>query len=1163
MSVELDPDAAKLIGGWAAAALGPVDEQPIEQLRNSGLINPDVTGDSPDVHQVIDEFVAGADGLQIPIRVYRPTDREQPVIVYAHGGGWTLLSIDSVDAFCRRLANGSGCTVVSVGYRLAPEHIFPAAFEDMWAVTSWAAAGGLGWTPERLAVGGDSAGGNLAAAVALHARDTGTVSIDLQLLLYPATGVDLDTPSMRELGNDPRFRLAPSTMRWFWSNYLGGDMTVTDQRAVPAAAHSFVGLPSALIVTPGFDPLRDDGRAYAASLRAAGVATDLVEPASMPHGFILMSGAVPAARVVVDNIIDRVRRQMNPARSAPSRALADEFRRRPFGIHSAELQLLLHQMRSAPIAGKPFLFVSQTNKEWVLGRYSHDVPPVPEIDWSVRFNNLESAEWHVFKNRWMLLFGEELTESETDTQPKTDASEDNSQITEESVRQQRLMRSPSVLGYADVRSVRAGEQITFFVSSDDEKAFDAQFVRLLSPEIGPVGPAFKSTSIDSELNGTHPGRYQPIHIGSCARISGPIPIERSCTLEFLVYPTLIESDARTIAELRTDDGMTLTLRLGRERLEATFECDGRVDGVAALPHLTERAWSEVSVSIDLDARAMMLRANVLPAIGILASTGATVIAPLTIVDAFATLRGASLTLASSMSPDGKHHDPATCFNGKLERPRIFGAANSDQSALAEWDFSVGIPTSTITDVSGHGLDGTLHNMPTRGVRGARWTGDHLTWTADPGGYAAIHFHDTDLADAGWQPTFTYTAPIDVESGCYALRLQPCDGSTPEFFVPFFVRPAAGSTHSTVALIVPTTTYAAYANMHLRVTAQFNEMAHGRLTVLDSTDFLLLRMPELGRSTYDVHRDGSPVVYAGMSRPVTNFRPTGRMYKLCLDLMIVDWLDAMGYRIDVVTDDDIDTDGLAALEPYRVVLTASHPEYTSRRQLDAFEAFLSNGGRMMYLGGNGFYSAAEVPKNRPDMVEVRRPGQDNLWRVNHAEAASSSSGLPTGMWRNIGRPENALTGVGFITQGFDACTFYVRSAESHGEQFSWVFAGLEPDAVIGDFGILQGGAAGYEIDRHDVAKGSPRHSVVLASSGGHSNLYDLMVSSILDTLPDPNRTQDPIRADMVFTETGNGGAVFSVGSIAWAGSLSHATYNNSVSTVTKNVLDRFIKPEPLE
>ena len=227
----------------------------------------------------------------------------------------------------------------------------------------------------------------------------------------------------------------------------------------------------------------------------------------------------------------------------------------------------------------------------------------------------------------------------------------------------------------------------------------------------------------------------------------------------------------------------------------------------------------------------------------------------------ASLAGSSLAFAASFDADRAHHAPATCFNGKVERPRLFDSIAPGAAPLAEWDFSIDIPTDRIRDIGPNGYDGSVHNMPTRGIRGAGWTGDHLTWMAQPSGYAAIHFHDTDLADAGWETSLTYDVPVDLASGCYALRVQPADDSTPAFYVPFFVRPAADSPTAQIAFIVPTTTYGAYANMHLRVTAQFNELAHGRLTVLDSTDFLLLRMPELGRSTYDVHRDGSPVVYS--------------------------------------------------------------------------------------------------------------------------------------------------------------------------------------------------------------------------------------------------------------------------------------------------------------
>ncbi len=729
---------------------------------------------------------------------------------------------------------------------------------------------------------------------------------------------------------------------------------------------------------------------------------------------------------------------------------------------------------------------------------------------------------------------------------------------DEAARRARLMRSPSVLGYADTRSVRAGGRITFFVSSEGSREIDARIVRLTAPDIGPIGPPFGAEPIDTPLDGRHPGSDQPILIGSWAHVPGPIPIGGSVVVDLLVHPTLVEPQARTLAHLAGAGGTTLTLALGAAGLTASLVGPG-LDAVATVAAPAERTWSEVSVSVDLEAGRLGLRSHQLRGTGVLPLPERT--DECRFPPAPGALADAGLSLAATPTPGG--HDPATCFTGKLERPRLLdGAAGDVGTVIAAWDFSLDIPTDSIRDTGPHGLHGTLVNMPTRGTRGASWTGDQLTWMSDPAGYAAIHFHDDDLADAGWQPSLSWDVPADLPSGCYALRLAPADDSTPEFHVPFFVRPAVDGDHADIAFVVPTVTYAAYANMHLRVTAQFNELAHGRLTVLDSTDFLLLRRPELGKSTYDVHRDGSPVVYSSMNRPVTNFRPTGRMYKFCLDLMIVDWLTAQGYRFDVVTDDDIDREGLDALTPYRVVLTGSHPEYVTRREVDAFESFLDGGGRLMYLGGNGFYSAAEVPAGHPDAVEVRRPGQDNLWRVNHAEAASSSSGLPTGLWRNIGRPEHALVGVGFITQGFDACTHYTRHPASRDERVAWIFDGLAPEEVIGDFGILQGGAAGYEIDRYEVAKGSPPHAVVLASSGGHSNLYDLMVPSILDTLPDPTRVQDPIRADMVFFETGHGGAVFSVGSIAWAGSLSHEGYANSVSRVTKNVLDRFADPAPV-
>ena len=403
----LDDDAAALLAEWLALTPVPVHEQPLAQSRNSGLVNAEITGPSPVVPSVEDRDVGG-----VRVRIYRPdVGAAPPVLVYAHGGGWTLLSIDSSDVICRHLAAGAGCAVVSVDYRLAPEHPFPAAFDDVWAVATWVDGGGLGWVPPSLAIGGDSAGGNIAAGVSTHARDHGGLRVDFQLLLYPALDTSLDTPSMLELGPDLRFRLMPETMRWFWRNYLGESGTSDDPRAVPMAARSKAGLPSTLVVTAGWDPLRDDGARYAEALAAAGTPVEVYEASALPHGFAMMLGRSGAARRAFADVVARVAAALGPATdppAAPPTELAAEFKARPFGRHSEELQSLLHEMRSQPMSGKHFLFMAEAQRLWVLGRYSDGPPYEPILDWDTTFTDLEAAEWHVFRIRWQEKFGVEL-----------------------------------------------------------------------------------------------------------------------------------------------------------------------------------------------------------------------------------------------------------------------------------------------------------------------------------------------------------------------------------------------------------------------------------------------------------------------------------------------------------------------------------------------------------------------------------------------------------------------------------------------------------------------------------------------------------------------------------------------------------------------------------
>ena len=240
-------------------------------------------------------------GGQIPVQIYTPEGKAPfPVLVYFHGGGWTVGAIDSWNSLCRSLCNAAGVVTVVVDYRLAPEHKFPAGPEDCYAATDWVAknAASIGGDPARVAVGGDSAGGNLAAAVSLMARDRGGPRIAFQLLIYPATDAGLDTPSQHQFQDDG-YILSRQDMVWFWGHYLNGDEDKTNPYACPAQASSLHGLPPALLVTAGFDPLRDEGEAYAARLQEAGVKAECIRYEGVTHGFVLMASMLDETRKAI------------------------------------------------------------------------------------------------------------------------------------------------------------------------------------------------------------------------------------------------------------------------------------------------------------------------------------------------------------------------------------------------------------------------------------------------------------------------------------------------------------------------------------------------------------------------------------------------------------------------------------------------------------------------------------------------------------------------------------------------------------------------------------------------------------------------------------------------------------------------------------------------
>jgi len=296
----LDPQAQALIASLVGAK--PVEQMTVQEMRDGLEQRTLVTGGTPEpVDQVIAGEVPGAGGV-IPVRIYVPQgSRPMPGLVYFHGGGWARGSLNTHDPLCRSLANAGGCIVVSVDYRMAPEHTFPAAIDDAAAATRWVAqnAPRLGIDPRRVAVGGDSAGGNLAAAVTLLLRDAGGPPLVHQLLLYPVTDYNFGTASY--VANAEGYMLTRAAMRFYWRIYLRSEADANDQRASPLRARDFSNLPPALVITAEFDPLRDEGRAYADRLRRAGTPVVYRDYAGMVHGFATMAGVLDQGKQAVQD----------------------------------------------------------------------------------------------------------------------------------------------------------------------------------------------------------------------------------------------------------------------------------------------------------------------------------------------------------------------------------------------------------------------------------------------------------------------------------------------------------------------------------------------------------------------------------------------------------------------------------------------------------------------------------------------------------------------------------------------------------------------------------------------------------------------------------------------------------------------------------------------
>lgn len=699
-------------------------------------------------------------------------------------------------------------------------------------------------------------------------------------------------------------------------------------------------------------------------------------------------------------------------------------------------------------------------------------------------------------------------------------------------------QTKTITGYCEPLSLRAGEALRLMASSHCPGPAELDLVRLVCGDPTRTGPGFHEIEVPAMLPPSVELAEQPLNPGSFGEIElSGLSLVRRLEIDLYVRPSR-PGATQTLVELTSVDDATVALQVYERHLSLVI---GARRFELSPDALVAKRWYRVRFAADMSGDGM-LETRI--------ETLATRSPGRDLIEAHAPREnsvpvdleplGALRRCLFAASTQGQR------FDGRLARPRI----RLDEVTMT-WDLAQEMSGRRIIDVSGNERHGVLHQLPARGVTGPAWDGSHHAWTSCPEHYDAVHFHSDDVYDAAWPVTAELELPPGLPSGIYAFRLSANDEIDR---IPFFVRPGAGEPTADMALLMPSCTYMAYANHRMLFEGADFVAARNRLRPEHE---YVRDHPEVGPSLYEKHHDGSGVMYSSRRRPVLQLRPGADGWNFTPDTDINAFLEHCAFGHDIIADEDLHADGLAALAPYRVIVTGSHPEYWSTEMLDALEDWLRTGGRLVYLGGNGLYWRVAFSDAWPGAIELRR-AEDGVrnWQTETGESYHSFSGEYGGLWRRLGRAPNELVGVGFAAQGFERAVGYRRSPASHDSRASWIFDGVS-DEDIGTSG-LGGGAAGQEVDRYNTELGSPSHAVILASAtdfgADMTRTKEELEAAIIVPSPDP-----VVRADIVFFETPAGGAVFSVGSISWFGALARAGYDNDVARITSNVVRRFLDP----
>ncbi|MFZ4406414.1 MAG: N,N-dimethylformamidase beta subunit family domain-containing protein [Paracraurococcus sp.] len=715
-----------------------------------------------------------------------------------------------------------------------------------------------------------------------------------------------------------------------------------------------------------------------------------------------------------------------------------------------------------------------------------------------------------------------------------------------------------LIGYLDRFSARPGERLEVKVSSQLATPYRAELVRVRHADPNPAGPGMKLIPVPAEWAGEYPSVSKPVPRGSHGHAAGQLALGDAFTLLLRVAPWL-PGEAPQVVLAIVGEGRALTLSV----TEAGFAVEVSQDGatarcVTAAPPV-RRHWYELVVTLG-NGRLTLSQRALQPAWG--ATNAATAEATLPAADWSGAAR-----ISFAVAPDATAH-----FNGRIEDPLLLRGTPrvtlDDPEALlasgrvaAWWDFSAAMEGEAILDRGPAALHGSLVNLPGRAMKGSRWTGAEHAWRHAPRHYAAVHFHADDIEDCRWATDFVLPIPDDMPSGIYAVRLTAGEHWD---MIPFFVLPPKGVARAPVAYLANTFTCQVYANYRR---PEFPDDHRAKRQSWGAFDWCGNLVTDYGLSTYNAHVDGSGIHLSSRLRPIMNMRPGfvavpdpkgSGLRHLPADTHLTDWMEQKGIAFDVITDEDLDDEGVDLLARYRSVVTGSHPEYHTQGTLDALQAYVAQGGRLANLGGNSFYWKVARRPERPHVLEIRRAeGGIRAWAAEPGEYFHQLDGTLGGLWRRNGRPPQMLCGVGFSSQGRFEGSHYRRMPGADDPRAAWIMEGVEGE-TFGGFGLSGGGAAGFELDRADPLLGTPPNAVILARSEDHQDHFVVVHEEMLTNLTTitGERPEDLIRAEIVYFETAHGGAVFSTGSITFCGSLSHNGYANPISTMLLNVLTRF-------